>query len=374
MLVVPSNSDKLMRLAITLAKKGIGRTSPNPLVGAVVVKDGEIISEGYHRRYGGPHAEINALTKAGSGAKGADIFINLEPCCHYGKTSPCFKELISRGISKVHVGMVDPNPVVSGKGIKYLRDAGVGVEVGILEDDCKRLNEAYIKYITTKVPFVTLKLAATLDGKMATDTGESQWITEAGSRKRVHKMRGTVDGIIVGVGTILKDNPQLTNRLSEGTNPNRIILDSELRIPFTANVLKSIPDTDVFIATTYKAPLKKVEKLRRLGVKIIFLPLLEDGIDLKALMKELGKYNLMNILIEGGTKLATSAIKSGVVDKLSLFLAPKIMGGADSAPLFLDLGVSSLQDVFKINGMRSQKIGNDILIEGYFNGNGRARI
>ena len=231
MLIVPSNKDKFMRLAISLAKKGVGKTSPNPLVGAVVVKDGEIISEGYHRKFGGPHAEINALMNAGNGSKGADIFINLEPCCHYGKTPPCFKEVISRGISKVHIGMIDPNPVVSGKGIQYLRNAGVGVEVGILEDDCKRLNEAYIKYITTEKPFVTLKLASTLDGKIATYTGESKWITEEGSRKKVHKMRGTVDGIIVGVGTILKDNPLLTNRFTKGTNPNRIIVDSALRIP-----------------------------------------------------------------------------------------------------------------------------------------------
>lgn len=370
MLIVPSNKDKLMRLAISLAKKGVGKTSPNPLVGAVVVKDGEIISEGYHRKFGGAHAEINALIKAGGGAKGADIFINLEPCCHYGKTPPCFKEVISSGISKVLVGMVDPNPAVAGKGIKYLRDAGVGVEVGILEDDCKLLNEAYIKYITTKKPFVTLKLASTLDGKIATYTGESKWITEKGSRKKVHKMRGTVDGIIVGVGTILEDNPHLTNRFTNGTSPNRIIVDSVLRTPLTSNVLKKIPNTEVFIATTYKAPLKKIERLRRMGVKIIFLPLLEDGIDLKALMSELGKHGMMNLLLEGGAKLATSAIRSGVVDKLSLFLAPKIMGGSESAPMFLDLGVKSLNEMFHINGMRSKKIGNDILIEGYFNGRG----
>ncbi len=370
MFIVPSNKDKLMRLAISLAKKGVGKTSPNPLVGAVVVKDGEIISEGYHKKFGGAHAEINALVKAGGGAKGADIFINLEPCCHYGKTPPCFKEVISSGISKVHVGMVDPNPAVAGKGIKYLRDAGIGVEVGILEDDCKLLNEAYIKYITTMKPFVTLKLASTLDGKIATYTGESKWITEKGSRKKVHKMRGTVDGIIVGVGTVLKDDPKLTSRITNSVNPSRIIVDSVLRIPLTSTVLKKIPNTEVFIATSYKAPLKKVEKLRRMGARIIFLPLLEEGVDLKALMAELGKHGMMNLLLEGGAKLATSAIRSGVVDKLSLFLAPRIMGGSESAPMFLDLGVKSLDEMFHINRMRSKKIGNDVLIEGYFNGKG----
>ena len=365
MLILPTDRERFMRMALSLARKGAGKTNPNPMVGAVVVKEGVVLGNGYHKRAGGPHAEINALKEAGERAKGADIYITLEPCCHYGKTPPCYKALISKGIARAFIGMEDPNPVVSGEGIKLLRAGGVEVEVGILKDKCSELNEAYIKYITTSTPFVTLKLAATLDGKIATFSGESKWITNETSRKKVHKMRGSLDGIMVGVGTVIRDDPQLTNRFPGGKNPHRIVIDSELRIPLNAKILKKSKDVRVLIVTTYKAPLKKVEKLRRLGANLIFLPLLEDGVDLQSLMVELGKLQMVSLLIEGGARLATSSMRRGVVDKLSIFFAPKILGGLKSVPMFLDLGIDSLDDAILMEQMKLQKIGGDILVEGY---------
>ncbi|MFQ5901641.1 MAG: bifunctional diaminohydroxyphosphoribosylaminopyrimidine deaminase/5-amino-6-(5-phosphoribosylamino)uracil reductase RibD [Thermodesulfobacteriota bacterium] len=360
MLVLPSDKEGFMRMAIVLAKKGIGKTSPNPMVGAVIVNDGAVVGKGFHHKRGKTHAEVNALQEAGAKAKGADIYINLEPCNHIGMTPPCTEKLIDRGIARAFIGMQDPNPVVSGKGIERLRDAGIEVEVGLLDDKCKRLNEAYIKYITTKTPFVTLKLASTLDGKIATFSGESRWITSTDSRKKVHKIRKLVDAIMIGVGTVLRDDPELTARPSHrslktarGKHPHRIIVDSKLRTPLKAKVLKQVPGSRIYIATTYKAPLKTVEKMRALGVNILFLPLLKDGVDLTKLMVELGRLEIVDLLIEGGTKLATSAVKMGVVDKLSLFFAPKILGGTKSVPMFLDLGVDSLANSFHLEEMRA---------------------
>ncbi len=358
---------RFMKMAFTLAKKGLGSTSPNPLVGAVIVKDGNVIGSGYHERAGSAHAEINALRDAGGDTAGATLYINLEPCNHYGKTPPCTPEIIKSKISRVVIGMEDPNPVVSGRGIKRLRDAGIEVSVRIMKDESIRLNEAYVKFITTKTPFVTLKIASTLDGKTADASGNSKWITGESSRRMVHRIRSWVDAVLVGVGTVKRDDPLLTVRNVKGTNPHRIVVDSRLSIPLNSSIIKRVKDTDTIIATTYKAPVKRVEEVRKKGVELVFLPYKENGVDLNGLMEELGERDISSLLIEGGTRLATSALRQGIVDKLLFFFAPKVLGGVDSYPIFRDIGISELKDSIVLKKMNVRKFGGDILVESYLN-------
>ena len=285
-----------MKIALDLAKLGKGKVNPNPLVGAVIVKDKKIIAKGYHEKYGEDHAEVNAFKNAKENVAGATMYVTLEPCSHYGKTPPCVDKIIDNKISRVVIGMMDPNKLVLGQGIKKLQDAGIEVEVGVLEEECKKLNEVFIKYIKNKKPFVVLKAAMSLDGKISTASGESKWITGNKSRSEVHKLRNDLSAIMVGVDTVIIDNPYLTCRIVDGRNPIRIIIDSKLRIPKDSNVLENTNDIKTIIATTEKAPKEKIDYLENLGVWVIKTKSKDEKVNLKELMIKLGELKIDSIL------------------------------------------------------------------------------
>ncbi|EJO5348621.1 bifunctional diaminohydroxyphosphoribosylaminopyrimidine deaminase/5-amino-6-(5-phosphoribosylamino)uracil reductase RibD [Clostridium botulinum] len=355
-----------MKKALKLAKKGEGKVNPNPKVGAVVVKDNKIIGAGYHKYFGGPHAEVYALREAEENARGATIYVTLEPCSHYGKTPPCAEAIVKAGISKAVIAMKDPNALVQGRGIDILKQNGIEVVTGIMEKESKELNEVFIKYITKKEPFVVLKTASTLDGKIATKTGESKWITGEESRYRVHQIRNDLSGIMVGIGTIIKDNPLLTTRIEGGRSPKTIIVDSHLRTPLESKILKTINERTIYIATTKNHNnISKKQTLEKLGVKILeFQENNEGKVPLKKLMRCLGKEEVDSVLLEGGSTLNFSALKEGIVDKVMCFIAPKIMGGQDSKNMIGGDGVENLKDIFKLENLKLEKIGEDILVQG----------
>lgn len=358
---------KYMERAVQLSKKGIGYTNPNPLVGAVIVKNNKVIGEGYHKKYGGPHAEINALNNAIEDVKGGTIYVTLEPCSHFGKTPPCAKAIIEHKITKAVIGMVDPNPVVSGNGIRMLKEAGIEVVTGVLEDEVVRLNEVFIKYITTKLPFCTMKTAMTLDGKIAAFTGDSKWISGQMSREYVHKLRHRVSGIMVGVGTVIEDDPRLTTRLSHqmGIDPVRIILDSRGRTPLGAKVLNTDSKTKTIIATTVYTPKEKVKMYEDKGAEVLLLPTQEERVNLKQLVKVLGEKGIDSILLEGGAALNYSALNSGIIDKVITFIAPKIIGGDRAITPVGGEGRKCISDAVQVQDIHIQKFKNDIMIEGY---------
>jgi len=365
-----AEKERFMKKALRLARKGAGSVSPNPLVGAVIVKHGTAVGQGYHRVFGGAHAEINALTNAGPKARGADLYVNLEPCCHHGKTPPCVDALIEHGIRRVYVGMVDPNPAVCGKGIRKLKKAGVDIETGLLENECRRLNESFIKYVTKQTPFVILKAAATLDGNIATPAGDSKWITSEKSRTYVHKIRASVDAVMVGVGTVLADDPLLTVRLYKGVkkDPVRIIVDSALRIPLSSNVLKPELAEKTIIATAgVRAASKKAKTIRGRGARILSVPLKGARPDLRKLVALLGKRQISSLLIEGGSEINASALASGIVDKVMLFYAPKIIGGKKAIGMVGGDGVRYIADACQISDASVRRVGCDVLVEGYIN-------
>ncbi len=354
-----------MQKALTLAAKGKGRTSPNPVVGAVIAKGKRIIAADYHRKAGTPHAEILALKKAGAKARGAALYINLEPCCHTDKkTPPCTKSIIKSGIKKVIAAMLDPNPKVHGKGIRELQNAGIAAEVGMMETEAKKLNEAFIKFITKKEPFVILKIAQSLDGKIATSKGESKWITGEKAREYVHKLRNKVDAVLVGIGTIKKDNPSLDCRIKGGRNPYRIIVDRNLEIPLNAKALKH-DDNKTIIAASKTTNQKKIDRLKSKGVNILFIKAKNRKIDLKELIKELGKLDIMSVMIEGGSSINASSLSSGIVDKVLFFLAPKIIGGADAISSIGGESPAFLKNAVGVKNLQVKKIGEDFLFEGY---------
>ncbi len=355
---------RYMRLALRLALRGAGRTSPNPMVGAVLVRDRSIIATGYHRQAGLDHAEIVALKKAGERARGATLYINLEPCSHHGRTPPCTLSLIRSGIKRVVAGMLDPNPVVSGRGKRTLARAGIQVQVGLLEAQCQLLNEAFKKYITRHIPFVILKLAASLDGKIATSTGESHWITGAASRRYVHRMRNQADVILVGVGTVLADDPQLTCRVAGGRDPWRVVLDSRLRIPLAARLLHHPEPQKTIIVTGPGAPVNKIRTILDLGNQVWTFKLREGGIPFGSVFKRLGKMGLVSVLIEGGADTASRALREKAVDKLLLFYAPKIIGG-DGRVMIESLGVKKMKACIEIKNRTIKNFGQDFLISGY---------
>lgn len=362
-------NEKYMKRVIELALLAKGRTSPNPMVGALIVKGGKIVGEGYHKKAGTPHAEINALDEAGKSARDGIMYINLEPCCHHGRTPPCTKSLIKSGLKKIVVGMVDPNPLVSGKGIKELKEAGIKVSVGLLEKECRKINEIYIKHITTGMPFVLLKVAMSLDGKIATHTKESKWITGKPARERVYQLRDEMDAVMVGIGTVLQDDPNLTVALKKRrvNNPIRIIVDSSLRIPLDANVLKSPNKGGIrtIIATTNRADDKKIAALKEKGVDVLIIEGSEEKVNLIKLMKELGKREITSVMLEGGSELNSSAIEDGIVDKVMFFIAPRIIGGKDSVPSIGGKGIVKLEDSLNIRDVHIDRIGSDIVVEGY---------
>lgn len=356
-----------MRRALRLAKKGEGYTNPNPLVGAVLVRNDRIIGEGYHEAYGANHAEINAMLHAAEDVRGADLYVTLEPCSHYGKTPPCAQAILNKGIKRVIVAAADPNPLVSGRGIALLRENGVEVITGVLEDESRRLNEIFFKYITTGIPFCILKTAMSLDGKIATRTGDSQWITGGSARRQVHLLRHRAACVMTGIGTVLSDDPLLTTRLpgKKGKDAVRVIVDSSARIPLDAKVLNLDSDAPTIIAVTEKAKDGKIKELEQKGAKIIVTPLTESGVDLVFLMKKLGEEGLDSVLLEGGSALNDSALRQGIVDKVNFFLAPVILGGDTAKTAVGGKGVDFLKNAFPMRNLRTKRIGGDVMIEGY---------
>ena len=349
---------KYMAIALKLAEKGRGYVSPNPLVGCVIVKRGKIVGKGYHKKYGEEHAEINALRAAGKKANNSTMYVNIEPCSHWGKTSPCTEKIVESGIREVVVGMEDPNPLVDG--YKELKFRGLKTRIGILRDEAKKLNEAYIKHMKTKNPFVILILAMSLDGKIATSTGDSKYITGMEARKYVHQLRNDVDAVMVGINTVVRDDPLLDSRLVKGKNPIKVIVDSGLKISEKAKVLKD--PNKVIIATTPKAQKSKIEKLQHKGIRVIVLKPKKGLVDLNELMKELGKSEIALVMIEGGAELSGNAIREGVIDKVLIFTAPKIIGnGIDPIK---NLGIKKVDKAINLKNVLTKKIGKDLLVEG----------
>ena len=361
--------EEYMRRALELARKGEGHTSPNPMVGCVVVKDGRIISEGYHEKYGEFHAERNALTRCTEDTAGADLYVTLEPCCHQGKTPPCTDIIIEKKIARVFVGSMDSNPLVAGKGVQILRDHGIYVETGILDAECRKLNEVFYHYIATKTPFVVMKYAMTLDGKIACATGDSKWVTGEIARTQVHRMRGRYRGIMVGIGTVLADDPMLNCRVEGGVDPVRIICDSNLHIPTESQIVKTASDIETIVACSQEAleSERKQEKIRRLkeaGIQIIGTEG-AHGVNLVELMKKLGEQNIDSILLEGGGTLNASALEDGIVNKVYAYIAGKLIGGMDARSPVEGMGIDRMADAITLQNVEIEKLGDDFCIVGY---------
>jgi diaminohydroxyphosphoribosylaminopyrimidine deaminase / 5-amino-6-(5-phosphoribosylamino)uracil reductase len=356
-----------MRRALELAARGDGFTSPNPAVGAVVVQGGRIVGEGWHEAAGLPHAEVLAIDDAGDAALGASLYVTLEPCHHTGQTPPCTQKIIEAGISRVVMAMRDPNPNVIGGGAEFLESRGIIVQSGICEPESRKLNECFIKHVSTGLPFVVVKCAATLDGRIAARTGDSKWITGPASRQFAHQLRSRLDSILVGVNTIKIDDPSLTTRLDygEGKNPLRIVLDSTLSIPDKAKVLNPDCAPGVLIAVGPHAPAKKISEMKNRGVEILICPLKEDRIDLKWLMGKLGEKGVTGILIEGGSRVIGTAFSSGVVDKFYFYYAPKILGDSEGYPMIDGKGGDRIADCLNVSNIEVHRFDNDIMIEGY---------
>lgn len=351
-----------MKIALKLAEKGCGFVNPNPMVGAVIVKDNEIIGEGYHEAYGMLHAERNAIANCKKSPKGATIYVTLEPCCHYGKTPPCTEAIIKSGISKVIIGSSDPNPLVAGKGVEMLRKKGIEVIEGILKQECDELNKVFFHYIKTKTPYIVMKYAMTMDGKIATYTGKSKWITGEASRKKVHEDRHKYSGIMVGLGTVLLDDPMLNCRLGDSKNPIRIICDTNLKLPINCKIVNTAKDIPTIIATSEVDKDKHKVYLDK-GCRIIVTPKKNNHIDLNKLMVLLGKENIDSILLEGGGTLNWSALNSGIVNKVQTYIAPKIFGGINAKSPVLGIGIDNPENSFYLKNTRIVKIDEDILIE-----------
>lgn len=359
-----SYDEKYMRLAMQLAENAIGRTSPNPLVGAVIVKDNRVVGCGWHRKAGTPHAEVHALNQAGELAQGADVYVTLEPCAHYGKTPPCAKALVEAKVKNVYGGLLDVNPKVAGKGFKILEDAGIHVEYGFLQDELRKQNEVFFKWIEHKKPFVVLKAAMTLDGKIATATGQSKWITNETSRAYGYKLRDIYDGIMVGINTVIEDNPMLTARVDGGKNPIRIVVDSSLKIDINANVVQD-KSAKTIVATTDKADKDKILKLQAQDVDVIVVDKDEnDKVDIEKLLNILGQQNICSILVEGGATLSGSFVAKKLVDKVYFFIAPKIVGGKEAKTPVAGTGILNLQEALALKDIQIEKLEEDILIIG----------
>lgn len=359
-----SYDEKYMKLAMQLAGNAIGRTSPNPLVGAVIVKDNRVVGCGWHRKAGTPHAEVHALNQAGELAQGADVYVTLEPCAHYGKTPPCAKALVEAKVKNVYGGLLDVNPKVAGKGFKILEDAGIHVEYGFLQDELRKQNEVFFKWIEHKKPFVVLKAAMTLDGKIATATGQSKWITNETSRAYGYKLRDIYDGIMVGINTVIEDNPMLTARVDGGKNPIRIVVDSSLKIDINANVVQD-KSVKTIIATTDKADKDKILKLQAQDVDVIVVDKdKNDKVDIEKLLDILGQQNICSILVEGGATLSGSFVAKKLVDKVYFFIAPKIVGGKEAKTPVAGTGILNLQEALALKDIQVEKLDEDILIIG----------
>ena len=357
-----------MKMAIRMAAMGEGFTSPNPMVGAVIVNDdGTVVGMGYHKAAGGPHAEIHAIRDAGLSAKGATLYVTLEPCNHTGRTPPCTESIIEAGIRKVVVAARDPNPDVEGGGITFLQQHGIEVETGICEDEAKKLNEVFNKYIITKRPFVTAKCAITLDGCIATRTSDSKWITCPASREFVHGLRHACDAIMVGVETVKQDDPSLTTRLEgkKTLDPVRIILDTRLSVPENAKIFQLDSDADTIIITGNSVSKEKKERIENKGARVIEAPLKDGFIDLCQLTYYLGSIGITSLLIEGGSRVNASAFRAGIVDKIYFFYGPKILGGNDGVPVCKGPGPALMKDSIPIKDIKVRQFDDDVMVEGY---------
>ncbi len=356
------NDMECMRMALELAKKGCGFVNPNPMVGAVLLKEGRVIGTGYHGRYGGPHAERNALAGCEESPEGATLYVTLEPCCHYGKTPPCTEAILNAGIRRVVVGSFDPNPLVKGKGIRILREKGVEVTEGILKQECDRLNEVFFHFIQTGRPYVVMKYAMTMDGKTAAYTGDSKWITGDAARENVHKDRLRYSAIMVGIGTILADDPLLTCRIEGGRDPLRIICDTALRLPLTSRIVATANEVPTLIATSCR-DLKAQQPYLKAGCRILSLEQADGHLDLSELMIKLGAEKIDSILLEGGGILNWSALKAGIVNRVQTYIAPKLFGGSDGKTPVAGPGVPHPADGFFLTNIEVKHLGEDILIE-----------
>ena len=367
--------EKYMRRAIELAKKGSGHVNPNPLVGAVIVRDGEIIGEGYHECYGQLHAERNAIANAkkrGNSLEGSTIYVTLEPCCHYGKTPPCTEAIIEEKIARVVVGSDDPNPLVSGKGFQMLREKGIEVIPHFLKEECDAMNYVFFHYIRTGTPYVAMKYAMTMDGKIACYTGDSKWVTGEESRAHVQTLRIHYKGIMAGIGTVLADDPMLNCRIEGGRDPIRIIADSHLRIPIDSQLVRTAGQQPLIVACLPDADEEKAAQLQEKGVEVLRIPGVttaditeeqKEVISLPVLMKELGARKIDGILLEGGGQLNESALQAGIVDRIYCYIAPKIFGGAQAKTPVEGQGLTRAADAWQFNRIGMQEFGQDILLE-----------
>lgn len=356
------SDDTFMNRALHLARKGRGWVSPNPMVGCVIVKDGRIIGEGYHRRFGEGHAEVNAIESATESLAGAIFYVTLEPCSHYGKTPPCVDRIIETGAARVVIGTADPNPLVSGRGIEKLQEHGIEIKVGVLEEECRDLNEVFFKFMSTGAPFVTVKYAQTLDGRIATATGHSKWISSEASRQYAHELRSIHDAIMVGKGTVINDDPDLTVRLVKGRNPTRVVVDSTLQIPEDARVLRNQEKAHTIIATTSRGAPEKNDRLTRKGIEVLITDTGEDGrVDLQKLLVELGRRNISSVLVEGGSEIITSLIAARIPDRLIAIMAPKIAGSGIEA--IGDLGIAKMDDSILLKIKDIFRKGDDVIID-----------
>lgn len=356
------NDQQYMLRAIELAERGIGFVNPNPLVGAVIVKDGEIIGEGWHEKYGEPHAERNALRNCKKSTEGATIYVTLEPCCHYGKTPPCTEAIIDNRIAEVVIGSSDPNSKVRGKGVEILKKNGIKVETGVLKEECDKLNSIFFHYITTDKPYVIMKYAMTIDGKISTFSGDSKWITGMDARNHVHKTRKSVSAIMVGIGTVLADDPMLNCRIENPKNPIRIICDNKLRIPMDCQIVKTAKEINTYVVTISHDEVKR-KRLEKSGVKVISAKEKDGRIDLNYLMKYLGSMKIDSILLEGGAELNYSALQSGIVSRIQVYIGPKIFGGERAKSPVGGLGIEKVKDAFTFSKPTVTYFEEDILLE-----------
>jgi diaminohydroxyphosphoribosylaminopyrimidine deaminase/5-amino-6-(5-phosphoribosylamino)uracil reductase len=365
------HDEYFMKMALGLAKKGEGFTSPNPMVGAIIVKEGKVVGKGYHHAAGKAHAEVNAIDDAGALAQGATLYVTLEPCNHTGRTSPCTEKILTAGIKRVVVAMRDPNPDVKGGGIDYLKHRGISIKTGVCEEQAERLNEIFIKYVKTNRPFTIIKCAATLDGRIATRTGDSRWVTGEESRRFVHRLRHAVDAIMVGINTVEKDDPSLTTRLEnstgglKGLDPVRIVLDTHLKIIEEAKLLRLDSDSDTIIITGPSVSEDKKAGIEQQGAKIIESPVKSGLIDLDILMDRLGALGITSLLIEGGSRVIASALSAGIVEKIFFFYAPKILGGDDGVPICKGQGADLMKNCIPVKDITVRQFGNDVMIQGY---------
>ena len=368
MTVEGSDPALYMRRALELAERGRGWVEPNPLVGAVVVRDGRIVGEGHHERFGGAHAEPNAIAAAGEACRGATLYVTLEPCTHQGKTPPCVPAVVAAGFARVVAAMVDPDPRTQGHGIEQLRAAGVEVEVGLLEAEAQRLNAPFVKLTTRGLPFVTAKWAMSLDGKTATRIGDSHWISCEPSRELVHTLRSQVDAVLVGVGTALADDPLLTARPPGPPGPRttvRIVADELARLPLYSQLLETAGEVPLIVATTEAAPPERRSALAAKGAEVLVLPMQRGGVSLRALMAELGLRHMTNVLLEGGGELCAGALEAGVVDRLLVFVAPRLIGGRDARTPVEGDGAATMTQALRVRDWSVRRVGDDALIEAW---------